>query len=145
MSGKNEELFQTKESRKQWTDSLLHNIRNSQKCLTSSQRWIIGKTYIQDLEYLRQFLYIFVLFEQYIMIFFFYLSTFSNTSSNRFSIIFLSHLNIIYLFIIYSYFNLYPHTPISTHFFANFLLYFILLLINSSISSLENDCQQKTF
>ena len=64
-------------------------------------------------------------------------TTFSNTFSNRFSIISLFHLNIISSFIIYSYFN--THIPIPTPFFANFLFCFILFLMNKSTSDLEND------
>ena len=74
------------------------------------------------------------------VIFTFYLPTFSNISSNKFSIISLSHLNIISSLIIYSYFNTHiPIPPVPTPFFANCLFCFILLLMNSSTSSLEND------
>ena len=54
-----------------------------------------------------------------------------------FSISFKYYFFIHYLFIFW---HTYPHTPIPTPFFANFLFCFILLLKNSSTSSLENDC-----
>ena len=97
------------------------------------------------------------------MIFIFYLPTFSNTSSNRFSIFSLSHLNIISSLIISSFFNthirmlsspllslliflfsfillLMYSSPSDTPFFANFLFSFILLLMYSSPSNLMSYC-----
>ena len=87
--------------------------------------WIVGKTYIQYLENFLQvfFFYIFILFGQWTMTFTFYLPTFSNIFSNRFFNLFLSHLNIISLFIFYSYFNTRIFIP-SSQFLS--LLIFIL-------------------
>ena len=75
------------------------------------------------------------------MTFTFDLPTFLNISSNRFSIISLSHLNIISSFIIYSFFNTcIPILPFPLLSLLIFLFCFILLLMNNSTSGLENGC-----